>query len=105
MWRLWFLGWKLVYYGNTYREKCKTIECGLCELKASYLENLNTHITTCEIYECNSCWVRVITIHDMKKHVLEKHKGTPVDILHGKFHRKDNEKIYISEHKSNLLFR
>ena len=78
MWRLWFLGWKLVYYGHTYREICKTIECGLCELKASYLENLNTHITTCEIYECNSCWVRVITIHDMKKHVLEKDKGTSV---------------------------
>ena len=41
--------------------------------------------------------MRVITIHDMKKHVLEKHKGTPVDILHSKFQRKNNDKIDISD--------
>ena len=90
---------------HTGKYHSEIIECGLCEFKATDLEILNTHISTCEIYECNSCWERVRNIHDLKKHILEKHKGTPVDIVHGKIHRKDNEKIDISEHKSSMLFR
>ena len=35
-------------------------------------------------------------VHEVKKHVSEKQQGSAVDIVHGKIHRMDIEKIDIS---------
>jgi hypothetical protein len=34
------------------KEHSANFECGLCEVEAKDLENLEMHLFTCEIYEC-----------------------------------------------------
>ena len=46
-------------------------ECGLCDLEAGSLENLEIHLNTCEVYQCTHCRQRFKTVMDIKKHFVE----------------------------------
>ena len=73
-------------------------ECGLCDFKATNLENLETHLSTCEIYECEGCYFRVTQICDMKSHMETKHEKYNVRIWHVKVDRNNDEVMDKSEH-------
>ena len=63
-----------VHLGKNHSEK---YECGLCDLEAGTLENLEIHLITCEVFQCDwnkeKCKQRFKTLPNMKKHFVEEH--------------------------------
>ena len=91
-----------VHRGKVHSEQ---FECGLCELIANDLENLETHLTTCEIYQCNSCDLSFRNLPDLKTHLQNEHEGNKyVRIWNGKQDRLNREEISCSSYWPSELF-
>ena len=82
--------------------KCSVddFECGLCDMKAETLENLETHLTSCEVYECEVCENRFKTLNDIKLHIEIKHdKGK--NFFHLKMNRIIKERVDFKKYSYN----
>ena len=68
-------------------------DCGICDVEAQSLENLNIHLSTCEMYQCELCEIRLATLTEIKTHIKTKHSESKdiIDVIHLKQNRIDSE--------------
>ena len=78
------------------------LECGLCELIAEDLENLDIHLLTCEVYKCKQCENAFKNLQGLKKHYQENetHKST----THVKQSREDKHSYDAISYSNAELF-
>ena len=73
-------------------------ECGLCEIVAKNLENLEMRLTTYEIYQCDDYEKCFKKLSEIKEHIKDEHANY---IIHAKQNRADSDEIDLvgySEH-------
>jgi hypothetical protein len=78
--------------------------CGLCEMKADTLENLETHLVSCEVYECEECEKRLTKLSDMKLHLEDDHSKDK-NFFHLKMHRILKSKVDCKKYSYSDLYK
>ena len=96
-----------VHLGKNHSEK---YECGLCDLEAGSLENLETHLNTCEVFQCDwdkdKCKQRFKTLPDIKKHFVEEHNENCKEygyLIHLKLDRNDSNEVTEKAYRSDKI--
>ena len=56
-----------VFIGKHHSEK---YECGLCDVEAKDLENIEIHLVSCELYHCGGCKIKFKNIKGVTNHII-----------------------------------